>query len=317
VPSPQVSVVVSTYERPERLAALLEALREQTLAQEQFEVVVVDNGSSPATAAVLATARAAGGLALVTLRNEQSLGPAGGRNRGWREARGELVAFTDDDCRPAPGWLEALASAAGAHPGAILQGRTVPDPDELGSGSMLFARTVSIDRPGPQYETCNIAYPRAQLEQLDGFDEAYGLRPAGEDTDLAWRALEHGGQVVFVSGAVVRHAVERLGAVGFLREAGRWEGCARLLARHPQTRSMLYREVFWNVWHYLLLRSALALLAPAWVRRYVLARHLLALRRRGRALGAGPWSVPLLLAYDMIEAAAIIRGAARHKTFVL
>jgi GT2 family glycosyltransferase len=315
--NPRVSVVVSSYERPERLVRLLAGIRAQTVAPGEFELIVVDNGSGPATGQVLAAERTRGALELRTVRHERTLGPAGGRNSGWRLARAALVAFTDDDCVPAPGWLEALLSAAAAHPGVILQGRTEPDAVELGDDGMLLARTVRIDGAGPQYETCNIAYPRALLEELGGFDERYGLRPAGEDTDLAWRALERGATAVFVPEALVRHAVERLGVRGALRDAGRWGACAQLFARHPRSRSMLYGDVFWNVWHYLLLRSILALAAPRWLRRYVFARHALALRRRGRELGAGAWSVPFLLVYDAVETGSMIRGAIRHRTLVL
>jgi glycosyltransferase involved in cell wall biosynthesis len=119
--APLVSVVVSTYQRPARLAMLLAGLRGQTLQRTAFEVIVVDNGSGPDTAAVLDAERARGELPLRTIRHERTLGPAGGRNSGWRAALGALVAFTDDDCVPDPGWLAAGIAAAGAQPGAIVQ----------------------------------------------------------------------------------------------------------------------------------------------------------------------------------------------------
>jgi GT2 family glycosyltransferase len=313
VPTPRVSVVVSSYQRPERLAALFDAIRAQTLDRDAYELIVVDNGSGPSTASVLRDELARDELPLRTVRHERTLGPAGGRNSGWRLARAELVAFTDDDCAPEPGWLAALAQAADENPAAIVQGRTLPERDDR----RLLTRTVRIERAGPQFETCNIAYPRALLEELGGFDETYGLRPAGEDTDLAWRALDRGHRAVYVVGAVVRHAVMELGVAGALRDANRWGGSAKLFAEHPGARTMLHRRVFWNVWHYLLLRSLLALLAPSWLRRVVLARHVVALRDRARGAGAGSWAIPYLLAYDAVETAAMIRGAITHRTLVL
>jgi hypothetical protein len=80
---------------------------------------------------------------------------------------------------------------------------------------------------------------------------------------------------------------------------------------------MLYRRVFWNVWHYLLWRSLLALAAPAWLRRLVLARHLRELSIRAREQGAGPAGIPFLLAYDVVECWSVARGALRHRTLVL
>src|SRR5262249_20841413 len=140
---------------------------------------------------------------------------------------------------------------------------------------------------------------------------------AGEDTDLAWRALDTGTPAVFAPDAVVYHAVDRLGLIGLFRFATRWTPFVGVLAAHPGSRTMLDHKIFWNVWHYLLWRSALSVLAPRWLRRIVLYRHLLALRARGRSAGAGAWSVPVLLAYDVVEALAIARGAVRYRTLVL
>jgi glycosyltransferase involved in cell wall biosynthesis len=313
---PLVSVVISTYNRPDRLAGLLRSLRAQTLEHSRFAVVVVDNGSGAETAKVLALERDRGELALTCERLPVTLGPAGGRNAGWRLARTRLVAFTDDDCVPAAGWLEALLACEGAHPGAIVQGPTRPDPAERHRQGLL-THSVSIERLGPQYETCNIAYPRDVLETLDGFDESFGLRPAGEDTDLAWRAIEAGREVVFAPDAVVYHCVEPIGARGMLRLAARWGPAVRVLRDHPATRSMLYRGLFWNVWHYLLWRSLLALAAPSWLRRLVLARHLAQLRARAAEVGASGAAVPFLLVHDAVECAAVAGGALRHRVWAL
>jgi GT2 family glycosyltransferase len=312
--TPRISVVVSTYNRPEYVATLLAALREQTLAPGTFEVIVVDNGSvTSSTQAVLEDERRRGFLRLRTVRHHATRGPAGGRNSGWRLAAAPLVAFTDDDCIPEAGWLASLLEVATAHPGAIVQGRTEPARNHIG----LLSRSVTVERLGPQYETCNIAYPRTLLHRLGGFDETFGMVPAGEDTDLAWRALEDGAEAEFAGGAVVFHAVHELGAIGALREAARWTDAPRLFRRHPRARAMLYRGVFWNVWHYLALRSLIALALPGPIRRLLLSRHALELVARARRAGAGPWAVPFLVLYDAIEISSIVRGGIRHRTAVL
>jgi GT2 family glycosyltransferase len=226
------------------------------------------------------------------------------------------VAFTDDDCVPEPGWIGAGLAAHRARPDAIVQGRTEPEPAELHRNGAL-ARTLRVVELGPQYPTCNVFYPRELLERLGGFDEEFGLRPGGEDTDLAWRAIESGRPTVLADDALVHHAVERLGLAGTLRDATRWTATMRIFARHPGTRAMLDHGIFWNVWHYLLLRSALSLLLPRPVRRLVLLRHLLALRRRAEEAGSGPWAIPVLLAYDAVETAAVVRGAVRYRTIVI
>jgi glycosyltransferase involved in cell wall biosynthesis len=316
---PRVSVVAATRDRPARLGAMLDALRAQTLASGRFEVVVVDDGSSAETRALLDAEAERADLALRIVRHETPRGPGGARNAGWRAGRGALVAFTDDDCRPAPGWLEAGLAAHERVPEAVVQGRTYPDPserDRLGP----FSRTVQVEHLGPQYETCNIFYPRELLERLGGFDEDFGLRPGGEDTDLAWRAIELGRPTAFCEDALVFHAVLELGARGALRDAARWTETVRVFARHPEARAMLDHRVFWNVWHYLLVRSLLALLLPRRLRPLrwlILARHALALHDRARTLGGGSRLLPLLVIYDLVETVAIVRGAARHRTFVV
>jgi glycosyltransferase involved in cell wall biosynthesis len=320
VNEPAVSVVVATHNRPARLARLLAALRAQD--SQGFEVIVVDDGSGPETAAVLERELARRELALRVIGHPVARGPAAARNAGWSQARAEFIAFTDDDCTPAPGWLTAALELHAQHPAAIIQGPTEPDPSERGQLT-VFSHTVRQTKLGPNYETCNVFYPRSVLAAMDGFDETFAasegrvLRPVGEDTDLAWRALEAGHTAMFAPGAIVFHAVEDVGPVGALRLAARWTPSIRVLADHPQTRVVLERGVFWNVWHYLLWRSILLLAAPAWLRRPLLLRYLLQLAARGRDRRAGPWAVPFFILHDAVECAAVFRGAVRYRTLVL
>ncbi|HWF26272.1 MAG TPA: glycosyltransferase [Solirubrobacteraceae bacterium] len=314
---PQVSVVVPTRDRPERLAAVLEALRGQTLPAEAFEVIVVDDGSAtPGTGSVLSQYAARGELGVRAVRHGSARGTAGARNSGWRAARAPLVAFTDDDCVPVAGWLAAGLAAAGGCPGAIIQGRTEPNPAELERRG-VFSRTICVTALGPQYEACNIFYPRALLERVGGFDEGFGRFSAGEDTDLAWRALTDGARAAYAPDALVYHAVHVLGPLRTLREAARLSQTAIVFARHPGTRVMLNRRLFWNGWHYLVVRSLVALALPPPLRRFLLTRHALQLVERARAAGAGWRAVPFLFLYDAIETGAVAWGGVRHRTPVL
>ena len=89
-----------------------------------------------------------------------------------------------------PGWARAMLDAHRANPDAVLQGRTEPHPGEAPKQD-AFSRSRAVTRLDWNYPTCNIAYPRALLERLGGFDEAYRFASA-EDTDLGWRAREAG-----------------------------------------------------------------------------------------------------------------------------
>ena len=140
----------------------------------------------------------------------------------------------------------------------MIQGVTRPDPRELDQDGPL-SRTVRVETLGPQYEACNIFYPRELLEALGGFDERFGALPAGEDTDLAWRAIERGARPRSRPTRSCSTAVDRVGIARHAAVRGRWGAVARLFSAHPQTRAMLHRHVFWNVWHYLLWRSVLSL----------------------------------------------------------
>jgi glycosyltransferase involved in cell wall biosynthesis len=317
---PDVSVVVATHDRAARLGELLASLRAQTLAPGRFEVIVADDGSTDATGALLEREEAWGGLALRSIRRPRAGGPAAARNDGWRAARASLVAFTDDDCVAEPGWLAALVDAARVHPGAVVQGRTDPNPDELDRLGP-FSRTLAVRRLGPWYQTCNILYPRELLERLGGFDATAYSGPGGEDTDLAWRAIELGRETVFAADARVFHAVGRVGPLGKLRVAWRWTESMRVFARHPELRrAELKRRVFWKASHYLLLRALVAALLPRQLRflRWWLALpYLRHLAERGRQEGGGSLAAPFFAVHDLVELAAVARGAVRYRVLVL
>ena len=320
MPAPRVSVVFATHNRAQRLADLLDSLRRQTVPASDFDVVVVDDGSTDETPSVLDEAERAGDLGLRRRRLEPARGPAAARNAGWRAAQGELIAFTDDDCVASPGWLAAGLEAAGRHPGCILQGATEPRPDELDALG-VFSRTLRVPEGGLYFQTCNVFYPRELVDRVDGFDEATFTVPGGEDADLAWRAIGAGAGTAFVPDARVFHAVSRIGPVGKLRVAWRWSETVKIYGRHPELRRRaLVHGVFWKRTHLDVLRLALAVALPArlgllraWL-AYPYLRHLL---DRGRSEGGGLLLAPYYLVHDLVEVAAMARGSARYRTFVL
>jgi glycosyltransferase involved in cell wall biosynthesis len=315
VSEPAVSVVIPTHGRETRLAFALEALAAQTLDRDRFEVIVV---RSAATMPPFAEAPA--GLRVTFLTSDRASRP-GQRNVGIEAARGELIAFTDDDCRPAPGWLGALLAARDGGRGFI-QGRTLPDPDEVHLLHGL-ARSQTVDELGPWYPTCNVAYPRALLAELGGFDEEFVA--SSEDTDLALRAIESGADALFAPEALVHHAVLAQPLHGALREGWeRWWTAPLLFRRHPDHRRHLWRRVFFGRRHaeLLLLVAGLAvrrrhpllaaaaaipyaagLLDPGEVGPRRLARHLIHL--------------PARAAYDTAIAAGLVRGSIRYRSPVL
>lgn len=306
---PAISVVVATRDRRDRLMRLLAALARQTLAPDRFELIVVDDGSSDGTPAALADARRGAEFPITVVWAEGG-GPARARNLGWRRARAPIVAFTDDDCEPQPRWLEELLAAAESRE-SFVQGVTVPNPEEsdrLGA----FSRTLEVRELGPWYPTANIAYPVALLAQVGGFDEDYPA-PGGEDTDLAWRVIEAGGEARLAPDAVVWHAVSDLGALGRLRVAWRWAPAVRVFRRHPQLRGELHMGIFWKRSHASLLLLALGLvLARRMPPALLLALpYIRELRVRMAAERAPAGAAPYYPLHDAVEIAAMVRGGVR------
>jgi glycosyltransferase involved in cell wall biosynthesis len=316
VADPEISVVVPTRDRARRLQRLLTSLREQTLDRAAFEVIVVDDGSGDETPRLLESEGERGGLAIRVIRRERPGGPAAARNEGWRSARGPVVAFTDDDCVADAAWLEAGLAAAKRDPGAIVQGRTDPDPEEWKSFGP-FSHTLRIPEPTPWFETCNVFYPREVLERLDGFDEHVFSAPAGEDADLAWRAIEQGTPHAFAGEALVYHAVLQVGALGKLRLAALRSDAIASMARHPELRRRhLWRGVFWDPHHALFFRALLGLVLPrrlALVRLWLAAPYLQYLTARR----TGPLLAPYLVVRDLVEVGAVLRAAAKARILVL
>ena len=313
---PDIAVAVASHARPLRLRWLLEARAEQTLDRSRWELVVAhDSGPDSETERLLREHPAADRHLTFT----GTRGPAELRNAAWRATSAPAVAFTDDDCRPPADWLERALAAA--RPDAIVQGATRPDPDEAALLRAPHPRTVTIDPPTASAQTCNIAYPRAVLERLGGFDESF-RGPQGEDVDLGWRARAAGVTPVFAPDAEVQHAVMELGPAATLRRAWRWSPAMRPFADHDALRrERLHQGLFWNWTHYLLLRALLALPflrrratwpVAAWLGGRLVAYEVGKGRAQGRRSLALFW-----LVHDVVETAAVLRGAVRYRTLVI
>lgn len=225
---PFVSVIIPAWNCRDQVAGCLQALAAQTYPRDRFEVLLIDNGSTDGTAEV---ARAFG----VTALSEPTPGSYHARNRGLAEARGELIAFTDADCEPAPDWLANAVSAAQAHPHAgVLAGKIELRPSGPAiycTFERLFAFRQDHDAKRGLCATANWMSRREHLQRLGGFEAS---RKSGADGELARKFHEAGLPVVYVDDMVVRHPAR--GALRDLAQrrrrltGGRWErthGAAR------------------------------------------------------------------------------------------
>jgi glycosyltransferase involved in cell wall biosynthesis len=200
------TLIVPTRNRPHSLDRCLTAIAALDYPKSAFEVIVVDDGSTPPPTEILA--RHAAALPLRTLRREGN-GPAAARNAALILAQGDLIVFTDDDCTPQPGWLQAYEHAAQLHPGGALGGRILDAPENnlFGRSSQIlvsFLYGYAEATAGHKFFCSNnLAFPREPLQTLGGFDETFPM-PAAEDRDLCarWRALD---ALYFVPEAVILH----------------------------------------------------------------------------------------------------------------
>lgn len=228
-----MSVIVPARDAAATLAETLEALAAQDL-EAGYEVIVVDDGSSDPTAAIAEAARLP-----VTVIRQPAAGPGAARNSGAVRSAADVLAFTDADCVPAPGWLrEGLAALERAD---LVQGRVEPDPR---TPPGPFDHTIWVTGPSPLYETANLLIRRALFERLGGFEDWLGLRTRkslGEDVWLGWRARRAGATVGFCERALVHHAVTRRGPRAFVCERLRLFYFPALVRRIPELRDELLR----------------------------------------------------------------------------
>jgi hypothetical protein len=137
--APRVSVVIPTFRRPDLLSRCLEAVCAQSLAPDAYEVIVADDGHSDETRTLVERFDARDGPAVRYVRPQGGRGPAVARNAGWRAARADLIAFTDDDTVPASDWL--AAGERDLEPGwSALCGRVVV-PRRIGSDGAALPPT--------------------------------------------------------------------------------------------------------------------------------------------------------------------------------
>jgi glycosyltransferase involved in cell wall biosynthesis len=252
------SVVIPAHNRPRQLIECLAAISVLAYPVSRYEVIVVDDGSDesmePAVAPFL------GRMNIALLRQSNS-GPAKARNAGAAAARGKYVAFTDDDCRPDPCWLAALAKSVAANPGCAVGGQTINGlPENLFSAaSQLLVQYVYRHWNRDKDDACfiasnNLAFPRECFIEIKGFDTRFPLA-AAEDRELCDRWRWRDGRIVYAPDAIIHH-FHALNLKTFLAQHfnyGRGAQIFREIRRQRAGKSVPFDEVsfYWNMPGYL------------------------------------------------------------------
>lgn len=254
--SPRISLILCTRNRAASLDACLATVRAAVEAFEgAAEVIVVDNGSSDATPETLArwSAQAAFPLTVLT---EPKAGVSRAKNRGIAAASGEILAFTDDDCRLAADYFTRLsASYVGVDGPCLIGGRVeLGDPEDLpftikpDLDPQVYEPTI---HPGGFAHGCNLSLSRSALDIIGGFDVRLGPGAplgAAEDTDMVFRAYAAGVRVSYdPSFAVWHHHGRRdLDEIRDLHRAYNI-GNGAIYVKHGPRNLELLRHVYWDL----------------------------------------------------------------------
>ena len=234
---PEFSVVIPTCQQPALLLKCLDALGRQRLPRDQFEIIVVDERNSAETeTAVLLFAKqiARDGMPIEVryLGQPEQHGLAAARNRGWRAARGRVIAFTDADCLPEPAWLSAALTCfqRGAQ---VLSGQLRV---HLPNQPTPLDRTATFLKRA-EFMAANCFCRKSTLERVGGFEEAFDT-DWREDSDLQFKFLQAGIPIGKCPEAIVVYPIRPCPWYELLQDERNNCYDALLYKRHPQ----LFRE---------------------------------------------------------------------------
>ncbi len=204
---PVFSIIIPTYNRPAELALCLEALCRLDYPRERFEVIVVDDGSK--TSLQPSVARFLDQLD-VTLLTQANAGPAAARNKGASQAKGEFLAFIDDDCMTSPDWLQKLVNRFAEVPDQAIGGRTLnplPENSYSTASQNLIDAGYAYHNPLPSqasfFASNNLTVPAACFHSVGGFDITF---KTSEDRDFCDRWRHQGFQMTYAPEILIYHS---------------------------------------------------------------------------------------------------------------
>lgn len=229
--SPMFSVVIPMY-RGNYIDMLFDKLNKQIFRD--FEVIVVDSGEERGD---LLYEKCNFKLKYIFKNN---VGAAKARNIGVANARGKIIAFTDDDCQPDPEWLGNASRYFENQDYAGLEGYIYTDESKLDDPQFRIVTNKGFEGIG--FMTANLFIKREIINRLGGFDERFDKPHFREDTDLAWRALDYG-QIPFAKDVRVYHPPLPRASRGESKEDRDrfFVNDAYLFSKHPQKYIKLMR----------------------------------------------------------------------------
>ncbi len=226
----KVSVVVATFNGARTLDACLNAL--SRLNYPDYEVIVVDDGSTDSTPEIAAR------FAFARYIRQDNSGLSAARNTGIAAATGEIVAFTDDDCRPDEDWLHYLIGDLLRSDFAAIGGHNFLPPEDSPVAAAVAAspggpaHVMLTDREAEHVPGCNMAFYKWALDEISGFDPVF--RKAGDDVDVCWRLQARRRKIGFSPAGFVWHYRRATLKAYLKQQAGYGEAEALLARKHPE-----------------------------------------------------------------------------------
>jgi glycosyltransferase involved in cell wall biosynthesis len=326
----RVSVIIPIRNRVALLEELLEAIRVQTYPVDQFEVFVMDNRSTEDVAGTVEAFAQKVTFPIHYHLMEQDRGPVPARNLGAQKAHGEILAFTDSDCRPCPEWLE-LGMSGFTEGIALVSGEILHKAEQ--EVEFFSKIPVTMEGENPTYPAANIFYRKSVFHEFDGFDVSlwydnpFRLPIESADTDLAWRIKKGGHASAYVEGLHVYHEVEPQKPFNWLIEPTKALVVPALVKRHPELRDViLFKRTFFykgSVIYYAAVPAGIALAIIDW--RLLAAVPLLILiralkRTQGyspKALAIATMQVCFNVARNYVFCLTMLYGSLRFRELVL
>jgi GT2 family glycosyltransferase len=228
---PRVSVVVASYNGAHTLKLCLDSL--QRLNYPDYEIILVDDGSTDTTPQI-----AAAFPNVRNVRHEKNFGLSVARNTGIIAATGEIVAFTDSDCRADEDWLYYLVGSLLDSEFAGVGGPNLLPPEDSRVAAAVMvspggpAHVMLTDREAEHIPGCNMAFYKRALEEIGGFDPIY--MKAGDDVDVCWRLQQAGCKIGFSPSAFVWHYRRSTIGAYLKQQEGYGEAEALLVRKHPE-----------------------------------------------------------------------------------
>lgn len=226
----KISVVVPTHYRPTELKNLLLSLEVQKYNKNDFEVIIVASPKDSASEIIEKTkAESNLNLCCVEIPNDPFKGASASakRNYGVSQAKGEWIAFIDDDCVADENWLSSASKHFDEDIVGIEGQLRIPPLDKP---TLTYKGLLRMTKSGG-YQTCNMFYKKSSFQSIGGFDLNFPYYL--EDTDLAWSLLEQGGKIVFCKDAVVMHPVPQSDPYKLIIGALRTKRLVYLYKKHP------------------------------------------------------------------------------------